>query len=631
MLLAINDRIKGWLGIAVVVLITLPFALWGIGEYFSDSGPRYAAKVNGSEISLNEYERAVSMQRRNLLNENNGKLPISDKLLREQTLKQLVNTRLLEGESFENGYRVSDSLLGQQIKQLFTVDGQFDRTRFESVIASLGMTVPMYEQTLRNELRVQQLQSVITNTTFITDEQLRELAALSNQTRDLTMVTFNLDVFSKADAPTDEEIKAYYEANQSNFMTPEQIRLDYVEITSDSIAANMQVDEEELRRMYEDYVAELSSREERKASHILVSNTGEDASTASQRIEEIREKLEAGEDFATLAKEYSEDPGSAQNGGDLGWVQIGDMVKPFENALFEMQPGGVSDIVETQFGYHLIKLDDIRTETADSFEMKRYQFEDELKRDAVASEFYDLSERLVTLSYENPDSLDVVVEEMGLPLKTTDAFGRFNGEGIASNEKVRNIAFSPLVMEQGSNSDIIEISPDHAVVVRMNEYQPARPMPLQEVSERIEKIIKVQKGHEQTVEAALAAKARLEDGEPVDALQADGVTIKRYKDVARNDRQQINDAYVLREAFKLSKEGEKPVIARLDLVSGDVALLMLDKVNVPEELTQNELELVRSEWVRDAALRDVSAMMLAFKNQADIQVNKRLNSGEEDE
>ena len=631
MLLAINDRIKGWLGIAVVILITLPFALWGIGEYFSDSGPRYAAKVNGSEISLNEYERAVSMQRRNLLNENNGKLPVSEKTLREQTLKQLVNTRLLEGVSFENGYRVSDSLLGQQIRQLFTVDGQFDRTRFESVIASLGMTVPMYEQTLRNELRVQQLQSVITNTTFITDEQLRELAALANQTRDLTMVTFNLDVFSKADAPTGEEIKAYYTANQSSFMTPEQISLDYVEITSDSIAANMQVDEEELRRMYDDYVAELSSREERKASHILISNSGDDAATAGQRIEEIREKIETGEDFATLAKVYSEDPGSAQSGGDLGWVQIGDMVKPFESALFEMQPGSVSDIVETQFGYHLIKLDDIRAQTADPFEMKRYEFEDELKRGAVASEFYDLSERLATLSYENPDSLDVVVEEMGLTLKTTDAFGRFNGEGIASNEKVRNIAFSPLVMEQGSNSDIIEISPDHAVVVRMNDYQPARPMPLEEVSARIEQIIKVQKGHEQTVEAALAAKARLQGGEAVDALQADGVTINRYKDVARNDREQINDPSVVREAFKLSKKGAEPAITRLDLFSGDVALLILDRVNMPEQLTQDELELVRSEWVRDAALRNVSSMMLAFKNQADIQMNKRLNKGEEDE
>ena len=165
----------------------------------------------------------------------------------------------------------------------------------------------------------------------------------------------------------------------------------------------------------------------------------------------------------------------------------------------------------------------------------------------------------------------------------------------------------------------------------MNDYQPARPLPLEEVSARIEKILKVQKGHEQTVEAALAAKTRLEDGEAVDALQADGVTIERYTDVARNDRAKINDAQVLREAFKLSSNGNAPAITRLDLFSGDVALLILDKVNMPEDLTQNELELVRSEWVRDAALRNVSSMMLALKNQADIQLNRRLNNDEEDE
>ena len=631
MLLAINDRIKGWLGIAVVILITLPFALWGIGEYLNDSGPGYAAKVNGSEISLNEYERTVSLQRQRMLRENDGKLPVTDKVLRNQTLKQLINTRLLENVSFNSGYRVSDSLLANQIRQMFTVEGKFDRTQMESALISLGMTMPMYEHTLRNELRVQQMQSAVTNSVFITDKQLEDLAALSDQARDLTVVTFNLDVFSRSDAPGADEIKTYYEANKSDFTSSEKIMLDYVEITADSVAANTEVDESEVRRMYDDYVAGLASREERKASHILITNSTGETDTASQRIEEVKQKLADGEDFASLATEYSQDPGSAQNGGELGWVQIGDMVKPFETALFDMEKGSISDVVETQFDYHIIRLEDIRSETPEPFAVKRYEFEDELKKEVVASAFYDVSERLATLSYENPDSLDVVVDEMGLELKTTELFGRQGGDGIASNDKVRSIAFSPLVLEEGSNSDVIEMSPEHAVVVRLNHYEPALPLPLEAVSSRIEKIIKVRDGHKQTEDAALAAKARLENGESVDALQADGVSIKRYTAVKRDDMGQIDDPLILKQAFSLSSDGSEPSVAKVDLLSGDVALVILDKVDVPSEIEQDKLDLVRSELVREEALRDVSAVMLALKDKADIQKNNRLNKDEGDE
>ena len=623
MLQAINDRIKGWLGIAIVILIGLPFALWGIGSYLDDTGPRYAAKVNDSEISANEFERAVSMQRQQLQNQNGG-APVDEKALREDTLKILINQRLLEEVTYNEGYRISDTILSERIKQLFTVDGIFDRERFEAVVASNGMNVPMYENSLRNELRLQQMQSAIVNSAFVTRQQVSQLAALDQQTRDISVLTFSIEHFSTAAKPTEEEIKQFYEANMQRFMRPEKIKVDYVEVTSDSLAQAVEIDEEQIQKMYQQYVDAVSGREERKARHILIQSS-EAPAAAKEKIELLAKQLEQGADFSELAKEHSEDTGSASEGGDLGWVALGDMVKPFEQALFEMQKGTVSGVVETQFGYHLIKLDDVRGETIESIEVKRYEFEDELKKDAIASIFYDISERLAALAYENPDNLDVVVEDLGLKVKTTGYFSRFDGTGIAENEKVRNIAYSALVLEQGSNSDIIEINPDHVVVIRLNEHVPATAIPLAEVSSKIENILRLQKGYEQTRAAALEVKTRMEAGESIDSVKADGIDVVAVNGLGRKDTASVSDPSILQSAFDITMGTDgKSALEVVDLLSGDVALVVLSSINTPEVVAQDKTDLVRSEMFRESAIRDFSNALLVIKDNATIETNKNI-------
>ena len=624
MLQAINDRIKGWLGIAIVILIGLPFALWGIQSYFDDAGPRYAAKVNDSEISANEFERSVSIERQKLLRQYGGELPMEEKALRERTMTQMINQRVLEEVTFEQGYRISDAILSERVRQLFTVDGVFDRERFEASVASLGMNIPMYERALRNELRLQQMQSAITNSTFVTKEAVNKLAALTEQTRDISVLTFNVDHFSTAAKPGADEIKQYYENNLQRFMVPEKIKVDYVEITSDALAENVEIDEQQVKEMYDHYVKSVTGREERKARHILI-QTGDDKAAAQAKAESIHKELEQGADFAELAKKYSQDPGSAAKGGDLDWVALGEMVKPFEQKLFSMEKNAVSDVVETQFGFHIIKLDDVRSEPIVPLGVKRYEFEEEIKADSVASMFYDLSERLASTAYENPDSLDFVVEDLGLKLKTSDYFSRNKGEGIAENDKVRNVAFSPLVLEQGSNSDIIEISPNHVVVIRMNERVPATAIPLAEVSSRIENILKVQAGHKQTLAAALAVKAKIEAGESVDSVKAEGIDVENIAALGRRDSARVSDASILRSAFDMvpTQDGKTPV-REVNLTSGDVALVVLNKVNTPENILQSQLDLVKSEVIRENAIRDFSSALQVIKENADIDRNVNL-------
>ena len=624
MLQAINDRIKGWLGITIVVLIGLPFALWGIQSYFDEGGPRYAAKVNGAEISANEFERTVSRQRQTLMRQYGGKLPIDEGTLRETILTQLINQRLLETESFTKGYRVSDNLLSARIKQLFTQDGIFNRELFEANAASLGMSVPMYEQSLRSELRMQQVKAAIVNTSFATKQEVNSLASLEGQTRDISTVVFNVEHFSANYSPTNDDIQAFYKANPQRFMTSEKVSVDYIEIKSEDLAESVEIDEAMITKMYDDYVASAKGREERKVRHILLKTSDDNIATA-MKMNSISEELEAGADFGELAKKHSQDPGSAAESGDLGWVGLGDMVKPFEKALFALEKGGLSDIVTTQFGFHLIKLDDIRSETITPIGVKRYEFEDELKADTVASTFYDLSERVASLAYENPDSLDVIKDELDLDVKTSEHFSRTDGKDIAANEKVRNIAFSPLVLEQGSNSDIIEISPTHVAILRINEHKSETAIPLATVKSKVENILKVQKGHERTKAAALAVKAKLESGGTLESVKAEGVDVVEIKSLARAENARVSDPLILSNTFDMPiNEGDKPNLKIVDLLSGDVAIVVLNKVNIAAVTAKDKLDLVEREIVSDKAVREFTGALDLIKSHADIDENTRI-------
>ena len=626
MLQAINDRIKGWLGIVIVVLIGLPFALWGIQSYFDDAGPRYAAKVNGHEITANEFERTVSLQRQALLRQYGSELPIEEKDLRETTLTQLINQRLLEGTTFDNGYRVSDAVLSARIKQMFTVDGVFDRLRFEANVNAMNMSIPMFEHSLRNELRTKQMQAALANTSFATKNELSILASLNEQTRDISLLTFNVDHFSTASKPTSEEIQQYYDKNLSQFMMPETVTIDYVEIKSEDLAETINVDEEQIKLRYDEYIASAKGREERKARHILltvaVDAKEEDKIAARVKIESLKKKVDEGADFAQLAKENSQDTGSAVKGGDLGWVALGEMVKPFEKALFNLEKGTVSNVVESQFGLHLIKLDDVRSEAVEPLGIKRYSLEEDLKADSVASMFYDMSERLASIAYENPDSLDFVVEELGLKINTSKTFSRIKGEGIAEDEKVRNIAFSALVLQDRANSDIIEITPSHVIVLRINEHNPSKAIPLELVSSKIENIVKIKRGHEQTKTAALEVKTKIEAGESVDSLKADGISVDVIVALGRNDISNVSDPSILSNAFDLViSDTGNPNARVVDLISGDVVLVVLDKVNPAKDITQDKLDLVKNQYLRENSVRAFSNTLLSIKESADIDKN----------
>jgi len=627
MLQAINDRIKGWLGALVIIMITIPFAFWGIESYIGGGGQQFAAVVNGEEISLNQFENAYSNQLARLNQQFGSALPFTNEQIKAQVLDQLINSVVLEENSYSSGYRVSDNSLKQSIAALFSRDGKFDRDYFENIIASNGMTVSQYELRLRNELRMLQKQNAIIASAILTDKEVRQLAALEQQERDIRMIKFNIDKDSADIVVTEQDIEDFYNTNADRYMTPESVSVEYIEMTSDELADSIDVDEDKLTEMYDDYKRILLEKEERKARHILmqIGTSAEKSKEALMpRIKELQQKLNDGESFEDLAREYSDDPGSAKQGGDLGWVATGEMVKPFEDALFSMNKGEVSNIVETQFGLHLIRLDDIRTPELQVFADKRSEFEQELKQDAISGMFYDITENMAVTAYENPDSLDAVIDAVNKQPGKTELFTRDSGIGIAENQKFRTAAFSPSVIEDGMNSDIIEITPNHVAVLRLLKHEPANKKPLPEVKSGIEDILRMKAAHGVMMAAAEEAKNKIIAGASAESVLAENQNLENSITVKRTEPGNA-DPMVVGAAFQMPyPDSGKPSIQVVNLISGDVALVLLDKVTTPVDIAKDQIDTVRQQRKNDVANSDFGFSVTAIKDAAEIQRNTSL-------
>lgn len=622
MLQAINDRIKGWLGAIVIGFISLPFALWGIQSYIGGAEAPYAAKIGDIEVSTQELDYNLTRKKQELRERFGNQLPFEDSMLKGMVLDQLINRKILESYTTESGYRVSDLQLSSNIKSLFSQDGSFDRAIFESIVRSRGQSIPQFEDEVRNEIRVQQFSNGLRATALVSSAELERLAKLEAQQREISLLKFDVSKQIDSVSVSDAEVQAAYDARIDQFMTDEQVAVDYIELTGEQVSKEIKLDEQKIKQAYDEYVAQVSQREQRKASHILV-KLDPDRDAALAKLEKVKQALAAGESFSALAKQTSEDTGSAENGGDLDWIEYGQMVKPFEDALFALAgTGDVSDVVESQFGLHLIKLDDIRKEKPASLEVKRNEIEADLKRDIISSMFYDQSELLATTSYENPDSLDHAAEASGLTIRKTDLMTRNAGNGIAAEAKIRDAAFSQAVLSQGVNSDVIELASDHVVVLRVSQHIPARKIPLEEVRSEINDSLQLEKARAETLKLAREAKAKILAGTPAANLVAKGVTLDAPVSVKRTDGEKVSRA-ALQLAFDMAKPDTGKVNAAETALGGaDVAVVILHKVITPEKVEQSQLDAIKQRRMLDVATAEYNAALAEIS--ADYEVQKNL-------
>lgn len=627
MLQKIHDLAKGWLAYVIVALLIVPFALWGIHEYFGSGGDRVVAMVNGTEIPAQELRNAVQQQRDRLRSMFGGRLPpqfADDSLLGDAALNELIRLELLRQEVDRAGFRVGDELLFDGIKQIeaFQENGQFSASRYEQVLSLQRRSKAGFEAQLREGIRLSQLEDGVRGTAFATRADARDFERLKGQTRDIAYVMVEPGRFTDRIQPTDDEIQAYYDAHADRFRRPERAKLAYVELSLPEIARGIAVSEEELRALYDEQVDRYTVPEERRASHILLSlsrgATDEEVREAEQQAESLLARIQAGEPFADLARQYSDDSLSAEQGGDLGVIREGDQPPAVESALAVLEQGETSQPIRTEFGFHLVKLTQIEPARTQSFADVRGTIEAEYRQQQAERVFIDYLDELATVSYEVADSLEPAADAIATTVKTTDWVTRESGEGVGADPRVRQVAFSAEVLEDGRNSDLIELSDGQALVVRILEHQPAARRPLEEVRADVEARLVQETARTRARELGERLLGELREGGDLETVVGQTeVELKAPGYLARDDGSVPSE--ILRKAFSLPRPAEgQASFDGLETGEGAYAVVAVRGVEdgKPEATSGPESAQLGADYSR----REEQAFFGALRDRAEVRL-----------
>ncbi len=627
MLELIRSRAQGVFAWIIVSGIIITFALFGINQYFSGGGDNSVARVNGAPISQGQLERAYSQQRQRLTEMFGGELPpmFSEQMIKQQVMGQLISREVLVQAALESGMRVGNDQLVAILSSadVFQEDGKFSRSKYEQLLNRQGMTPGQFEAGVRRDILASMYESGFRDTAFITRAEENNLLRLQNQQRTIGYLTVAIAPYEKDAKVSDDEINTYYQDNSQRFMQPEQIKIAYLDLDIADLASAVKVDEQALLDRYEAQKINYAAPESRRASHILI-KVAEDASAdvveaARKKAEAILARARKGEDFAKLAKAESEDTGSAKKGGDLDFFGKGAMVPAFEEATFKLQKGEISDLVRSPFGFHIIKLTDIRGGETKPFAKVKDQIRKDIQNEQAEQKFYDMAEQLENLTYEHPESLQLAADALGLPIKISDYFSRQGGQGIAANPKVVTAAFADDVLLKGNNSASVELARNHFVVMRIKDHQPEAVRPLTEIKQQITSTLKHTKalGAVEKKAAELLGKVRA-GAAPAKLTENKRVTWTSEKALKR-DAEKVDRA-ILQQAFSLPKPSNSNVSASVALASGDQAVIVLSKVvdGDPAKADEKQRAEARAQLQRALATANTEAAMSGARARMEI-------------
>jgi peptidyl-prolyl cis-trans isomerase D len=607
MLQDIRDKSQGIVVKIIVGFIIVTFALFGVDalvQSFNSSDT--VAEVDGVEISRTQMLQGAETQRRQLISMMGGQVNpalLEDNLLQRRALEELIQRVVLANQAQGLGLGVSDEQVNTYLLQAeqFQTDGQFDQNKYLNFIRSLGFTPLAFKERIKQDVLIQQPRNAIAGSEFVLPYQVDSVAKLQSQQRSYDYVSFSLASESENTSVTEAELQAYYEANKDNFKTPEQVKVNYVVVSSADFYSKVNVTDAELQDAYQASIAGLA-QEERSASHILIETSDRSDADAQKRVEEIQEKLNAGEAFADLAATYSDDIGSKDDGGNLGYVEKGTIDQAFDDALFSMQKDEVKT-VKTQFGYHIIKLDDITQPDVPSFASLEAELKQKLLDDKARDALLTAHEDITDLAYAS-DKLDAIAKEYGVDILQTAYFGRDGGsDEVSSNPAVIAAAFDVPVLEDGQNSNLIELNEDQVVVIHLNDHKPESFQSYEETKEQVASIVVQNKAVE-----SLRAKAEV-------AKNAESTVWTSVTDAQRGQDEMTS------LAFSLPHPDGQPVVAIKGLSNGDLALIRLNKVAIGEEVAPDEQQQLAYERYLNQTQATLSTQGLQdfLKNNAKIE------------
>jgi len=625
MLDSIRSVAQGWVGKALLALITIPFALFGIDSYLSQAGNNVAvAKVNGSDISIQEYSNALQNLRNRLQSE--GKVDqaeLDNPQVKFMVLNQLINQQLLEKEIKNTNYAISDAQLATYITgmPMFQKDGKFSQELYDELLQQNKLTPKKFEASVRSDLLTQQAQEGIAKLGFISNARADNTLKLLKQKRLVTVSEIKTKDFIDQVKIEPAQVKAYYEQHKDKLRTPEQVKIEFLLLSASSLVPTIKVDDDDVKKFYNENASKFQGNEQRRASHILigfgVSATSEQKQVAKAKAEALLATIKKNpKSFEELAIKNSQDPGSATKGGDLGSFGRGAMVKPFEDAAFGMKVGQVSDLVESEFGYHIIKLTEITGQSSD-FESLKPQIKAELIFQKAQAAFTEKAESFSNTVYEQSESLLPAAKTFGGQVQTSDWSSREDVAKFFKNDKIVNAIFSSESVKDRRNTEAIEVSPNNLVSARVLDYKPSAPKSFDEVKAGIEGVLKLEAATKLAVAKGEAALKSLSQGKEVADLEwIPEVTVDRKTAAGLTQ-------LAMTQIFK-TDTGKLPAYS--GLADSKQGYLLVKVISVDNSVTGDDEAVRNAKAELGTALADeyLAAYKQSLREKAKIKVNQKL-------
>lgn len=626
MLDKLREGAQGKVAKVILGLIILSFALAGVGSYLNGPARTAPATVNGNDISAPALENAYRNERARMesqMGEAFNQLaanPDYMKQFRRGVLDRLIDQALIDDKARSLGLRVSDEQIKQAIVAMpeFAENGKFSNDRYLQLIRRAGMTPEMFRDSLRQDMVRQQLMGAVLGSEFALKGEAEQLDRLYNQTRDLRLIRLAASAYVDGIEVSDAEVEQFYKANSARFMNDETVKVDYLLLDAANLGKNIKVTEQDAQDYYDQHQDLFQRPERRQVAHILIP-FGKDEKAAEQKAEAVLAKAKAGDDFAALAKADSSDTFSAKKGGELDWFEKGVMDPAFEKAAFALaKAGDLSAVVKSPFGFHIIKLLGVEPAKTKPFVDVMSDTIARLQSEKAKEQFFAEQQKMADSSFENPDSLDLTAEAMGLQVQSTGYFSQADAPAPLNDPKVLSVAFSEQLRDDNTNSDVIELADGKALVLHIMGHQPKAAKPLAEVKEQVITAIKHDKASEVARGKAQGLLDKLKAGENVQAdLTALGLKVDTHTGVSRFAQEM--DQNLVTQAFRMPHPTDgKPNVELVTEANGDRVVVALDKVNVIKEPSQM-VSLLQGQLGQGKAQADYKSLIDELRKAAKIE------------
>jgi peptidyl-prolyl cis-trans isomerase D len=632
MLDAVRKLTTGWIAKLILALITIPFALFGIDSYLNQAGRDVAvAKVGRDKISIQEYGNAIENVRNRMQAEGQkvDTAMLETPAFKQSVLDGLITRRLVNAEIQRANFKISDAQLSEHIVAMpeFQENGKFSEDLYQKTLDQNKLTATKFESSIRGDMVTQQAREGLARLVFVPKTVAEQTLQLAHQKRDVSTVDIKVASFVSQAIVTPEQVKAYYEAHKDKFKVPEQVKLEFLLLSANGLVPQVSgsVTEAEIKEFYDTNKDKFQGDEQRHASHILlafgVGAKEADKAAAKAKAEDILAQLRKNpKKFEELATKFSQDPGSAAKAGDLGSFGRGAMVKPFEDAVFNMKVGQISDLVESEFGFHIIRLDGV-SGSSSSYESMKSQIKGELIFQKAQAKYAELTEDFNNTVYEQSGSLQPAAKKFNLQSQTSGWMSREDGAKFFKNDKLMTMVFSDEVLKEKRNTEAVEVSPNNLVSARVLEYKAAAPRGFDEVKGGIEALLKLEAAAKLAKEKGDATLAKLKAGEAVKDLDwIEPVTVDR------KTAQGLSNA-VMEHVFKVNTS---KLPAYDGYIDGNNAYTLLRISRVDNALADDEAKKTAQLELEGAVAAEyISAFGKSLKAKTEIVVNRKLLESKE--